>query len=604
MCGIADAADLYVARNGNDGNPGTHERPLATLAQARHAVRELKEKRGPTVGPITVWLVAGTYELAAPFQLDERDGGTANSPVTYRAEKGAPVSISGGKRISADRLQEVRDATAIERLDPSVRDKVRCCDLASLDITDLGEMSRAALNGGPMLELFIDGRAMPMARWPNKGWATYGKVIDRGSIPRFQEKPERPGTLEYTGDRPERWTKAEEIWLHGYWAFDWYDDILKVKTLDTTKRQITFTTPHMYGLVPNRRYAALNLIEEIDTPGEWVLDRRAGALYLYPPGPLAGAQIVVSMVAEPLFTLTRTSYVTIRDLTFEYGRDSAVVVRGGVANLIAGCTVRNMGTSAIDIEPAVVKSDGPLRVETGDEIADGRRNRVVGCDIYGVGTSGISISGGDRRTLAPAGHEAVNNDVHHYSRRKRTNCPAISLAGVGNRAAHNFIHDAPHMGLFYSGNDHVIEFNEFCRLCWETGDVGVIYSGRDWTFRGNVVRYNFIHHTIAPGRVGSMGVYLDDSHSSTHIYGNVFYKTDYGAFIGGGRDNVVENNVFVDCRKAVHLDNRSQGWAHQYQKPGGDHRMYGKLKDVRHDKPPYATRYPKLATILTENPHE
>ena len=604
MCGTAGAADLYVARNGDDSNPGTRESPLATLVQARDAVRELKEKRKPAVEPITVWLAPGTYELAAPFRLDAGDGGTANAPVTYRAEKGPSVSISGGKQIPADRLQKVRNAIALARLDPSVRDKVRCCDLASLGVTDLGELNRSALNGGPMLELFINGRAQPMARWPNKGWATYGKVIDRGSIPRWQEKPERPGTLEYTGDRPERWVKADEIWLHGYWAFDWYDDVLKVKTLDATKRHITFTTPHMYGLVPNRRYAALNMLEEIDMPGEWVLDRTAGVLYLYPPGPLADANIVVSMLAEPLFTLTRTSYVTIRDLTFEYGRDSAVVVRGGIANLIAGCTIRNMGTRAIDIGPAVVKSDGPLRVETGDEITDGRRNRVVGCDIYGVGTIGIAMNGGDRRTLAPAGHEAVNNNIHHYSRRKRTNCPAIGLVGVGNRVAHNFIHDAPHIGLFYSGNDHVIELNEACRLCWETGDVGVFYSGRDWTFRGNVVRHNFIHHTIAPGRVGSMGVYLDDGHSSTHIYGNVFYKTDYAAFIGGGRDNVVENNVFVDCRKAVHLDNRSQGWAHKYQKRGGDHRMYGKLQDVRHSRPPHSTRYAALARILDESPHE
>ena len=103
--------------------------------------------------------------------------------MTYRAEKGASVSISGGKQIPADPLQGVRDTIARERLAPSVRDKVRCCDLASFGITDLGELNRRAFNGGPMLELFIDGRAMPMSRWPNQGWATYGKVLDSGSIP-------------------------------------------------------------------------------------------------------------------------------------------------------------------------------------------------------------------------------------------------------------------------------------------------------------------------------------------------------------------------------------------------------------------------------------
>ena len=103
------------------------------------------------------------------------------------------------------------------------------------------------------------------------------------------------------------------------------------------------------------------------------------------------------------------------------------------------------------------------------EDVDGRRNGVVACDVYDIGTSGISLTGGDRRSLAPAGLFAVNNDIHHYSRRKRTNCPAITLNGVGNRMAHNRIHDAPHTGVFYSGNDHVLEFNEAYRLAWETG---------------------------------------------------------------------------------------------------------------------------------------
>jgi len=567
-------------------------------------VREIKQRTGLPANGLTVWLAGGTYELARPFELDQHDSGTAESRVTYRARPGASVRISGGRAIRSQAFAPVEDEVAVRRLGESVRDKVRQCDLGAAGVTDRGRLDRGALKGGPMLELFINGRAMPVARWPNEGWAQYGKVVDAGSVPRWKEKPDRPGTLEYTGSRPERWAEAKDVWLHGYYAFDWYDDVLQVKTLDTETKRITFTTPHMYGLKSNRRFAALNLLEEIDRPGEWVLDHKAGRLYLYPPSDLAGATIVVSALDRPLFRLTRASHITIRDLTFEYGRAKAIEMAGGVENLIAGCTIRNLGTSAISIGPAESRRDGALRIETGDPVVDGRRNRVVGCDIYNVGTSGISLSGGDRRTLAPAGHEAVNNDIHHYSRRKRTNCPAIGLSGVGNRAAHNFIHDAPHTGLRYSGNDHVIELNEACRLCWETGDVGVFYSGRDWTFRGNVVRHNFIHHIDAPGHVGSMAVYLDDSHSSTRICGNVFYKTDYAAFIGGGRDNVVDNNIFVECKRSMHLDNRSQGWAHKYQKPGGDHRMYGKLKDVRHDQPPHSTRYPELARILDESPHE
>jgi parallel beta-helix repeat protein len=610
VCGCAsqqqepDTHVIHVAPKTGDRGNGTRRKPFATLEQARDEIRQIKERDGGLTRPVTVLLAPGAYELAAPFELTDADSGTPETNIEYRAEPGGLVRISGGRAVPRNAFSPVTDETVLSRIDPAVRGSVLQCDLGALGITDLGALDRGALNGGPMLEVFYRGRALPLSRWPNTGWAKYGNVVDPGSVPRWNEKPDRPGTLEYTGNRPERWTDAPEIWLHGYYAFDWYDDVLKVGELDTEAKKITFTTPHTYGLKSGKRYAALNLLEEIDTPGEWMLDRTKGILYLLPPGQMDENGVVLSMCELPLVRMNRTSHVTLRGLTFEYGRGSAVRIAGGTDNLIAGCTVRNMGCGAIYIGPEEARMDGQLRVETGDPVADGRRNGVLSCDIYNVGTSGITLSGGDRRTLTPANHYAVNNDIHHYSRRKRTNCPAIGLEGVGNRAAHNFIHDAPHTGLFYGGNDHLIEFNEAARLCWETGDVGVFYSGRNWTFRGNVVRHNFIHHTIAPGAVGSMGVYLDDSHSSTAVVGNVFYRTDYAAFIGGGRDNLIENNIFVDCRKAVHLDNRSQGWANKYQKPGGDHRMYAKLKEIRHDQPPYSIRFPELARILDENPHE
>ena len=58
-----------------------------------------------------------------------------------------------------------------------------------------------------------------------------------------------------------------------------------------------------------------------------------------------------------------------------------------------------------------------------------------------------------------------------------------------------------------------------------------------------------------------MGIYLDDSFSSATIYGNVFFDVTAAAFIGGGRDNVVDNNLFVECNPALHIDARGMGVA-------------------------------------------
>jgi hypothetical protein len=56
--------------------------------------------------------------------------------------------------------------------------------------------------------------------------------------------------------------------------------------------------------------------------------------------------------------------------------------------------------------------------------------------------------------------------------------------------------------------------------------------------------------------MGSMGVYMDDCVSGTEIFGNVFYRVHRAAFLGGGCDHQVVNNIFVDCDSAVESDGR------------------------------------------------
>ena len=63
---------------------------------------------------------------------------------------------------------------------------------------------------------------------------------------------------------------------------------------------------------------------------------------------------------------------------------------------------------------------------------------------------------------------------------------------MGNRAAHNLIHDGPRMGIMFSGNNLVLEYNHVRHMNLETEDTGAVYTGgRDWiSSRGTVIRYN------------------------------------------------------------------------------------------------------------------
>jgi hypothetical protein len=68
------------------------------------------------------------------------------------------------------------------------------------------------------------------------------------------------------------------------------------------------------------------------------------------------------------------------------------------------------------------------------------------------------------------------------------------------------------------------------------------------------------------------------------------------AFIGGGHDNVVENNVFVDCKPALHVDARMMGWASDSVPI-----MKQRLEEVPYRDEPWRSRYPQLLTYLEGN---
>ncbi|HEX2949722.1 MAG TPA: right-handed parallel beta-helix repeat-containing protein, partial [Armatimonadota bacterium] len=203
--------------------------------------------------------------------------------------------------------------------------------------------------------------------------------------------------------------------------------------------------------------------------------------------------------------------------------------------------------------------------------------------------------GGDRKTLLSADLAAVNNHIHHFGQWSRCYQPAVMVTGVGNRVAHNVIHDGPHNAIQLGGTDHVIEYNEISRVCLETGDVGAFYMGRDWTQRGNIIRYNYFHDTGGVG-MGSMAVYLDDCTSGTTVFGNIFYRTTRAAFIGGGCDNVVENNIFVECKPAVSLDGRGLDTSPTWHNMVYD-TMRKRLDAMNYHQPPYAEQYPELAKL-------
>ena len=564
----AAPAQFYVATDGVDANPGSKTAPFATLQRARDAIRALKQTDTFPPDGAEVLVAAGSYFLNEALVLDENDTG----PVTYRAIEKGTARIIGGRKI--DQWQPVTDPAVLVRLDPAAREHILVSDLKAAGITELGRPDRL----GP--EVFFNQRAMTLARWPNEGFVKIKSMVGEPvQIDRYQKHLE--GHFVYEDDRPARWTQESDAWLHGYWFHDWSEQSMKIGSIDPAKKEIRLTgKEHNYGYRKGQWYFAFNLLSEIDQPGEWYIDRTQHLLYFWPPEPIAGSETLVT-VQENLLRMDKVSNTTFSGFVFEACRGRAISIKEGKGNAILHATIRNTG-------------------ERGISITDGKQHRIAHCEITQTAAGGVTVYAGDRKTLTPAGHAIEHNHIHHYARIKRTYTPAIQLNGVGNRAAHNLIHHAPHMGIGFGGNDQLIEYNEIHHVCLESNDAGAIYAGRDWTARGHVLRHNYLHDVSGFEDRGAVGIYLDDAFSSAEIYGNIFHRVTRAVMIGGGRDTTVRHNIFVDCKPAFWVDSRGTGWANRYIVPGGGWHMQEKLTKANYTQPPYSVRYPKLVGILED----
>jgi hypothetical protein len=381
--------------------------------------------------------------------------------------------------------------------------------------------------------------------------------------------------------------EEKDAFLHGYWFWAWADSYERITAIDPQKRELTLAEPwHRYGYRKGQPYYAVNLLAELDAPGEWYLDRQTAKLYFYPPADLAQATVELSVFDRPMVCLERVEHVTLEGLAWDLGAADAVMLRGCRHCLLNGCTVRRFAGEGVIV-------DG------------GTACGLLACNIDSLGRGGISMSGGDRKTLTPAGHFVENCHIHHLSRIHPTYTPAVRLTGVGSRIAHNLFHDIASSAINLAGNEHLVELNEAYNIVMESDDQGGVDMFGNPTYRGNVFRYNYWHHVgdwqgVSPHPPGGRaGIRLDDAISGVLVYGNVFYRSSTGTWpfgglqIHGGKDNVVDNNLFVDCQVAISFSPWGEKRWREYTQTT--------LAAGDIDRQLYLRRYPAL-TRLSETP--
>lgn len=640
-------ADLFVSPGGSDRNPGTEELPFRTITAARDAARRRSEPVTVEVqaGVYTECLEFDRADSGDTYLTRENAVITGGVQIPYREteepseEMRARLCPEAAERVRAIDLKRygvsrevyetlyaigrystdgkydgVSSGVNLEVFEDGCRMTLARYPnqgwLTLADVADVGDAAefppqnywrgweerRNHRSGLYLIDEETNERVKGWGKFAGeanervKGWREPdGETNERVKDWREPARETNEGVKDWrkpdgeTNKSVKGWREPDEVWMAGYFYWDWADSSTPVRFC-TENRAVIPAFVSRFGARRDAMYYFYNVPEELDVPGEFWIDRKEGILYVYPRG-RADSLFEISVADRPLIKFSGACNMTFEGFALTNVRHTAVEGRGD-GNVLRGLSVRNAAVHGIDLA--------------------GYRNLAEDCEVSHTGCGGIYLTGGEREALIPGENAARNNFVHDFARVCRTYQAGVRLQGVGNRCEHNEICGSPHLAVSYEGNEHVIEYNYIHDVVQHSGDAGAVYSGFDWAAHETVIRYNLIEN-VGDGEFAPNGIYWDDGLSGQTAYGNILRNVKGRAFLaGGGRDNVIRGNLILgECVAPVSYDDRNRegffhgGWA-RASCAGPEAPHWRKLAAVPYRSEIWRERYPTLARVTTD----
>ncbi|MBI3867449.1 MAG: PDZ domain-containing protein [Verrucomicrobia bacterium] len=553
--GQTPAAEWHVATDGNDADPGTKEKPFATLQRAQQSARQ-SSGAGKAVRVI---LRGGTYYLPETLMFTSIDSGSKDAPVAYQAFEGEAPVISGGVRLTNLNWGPFKKGIYQARLPAGFA-------------TD---------------QLFVNGVLQPMARYPN--FNPNERIYNGYAADAFGP------------ERVRGWADPTGGFIHAMHAAEWggfHFRITGKKSENTVGYEGGWQNNRPAGMHPRFRFVE-NIFEELDAPGEWFVDQKSATLYYYPPAGVDPSTATFEAVRLRRLLEFRgaidapTRFIELKGLTFRHAartfmenkeplvrsdwttyRGGAVFYNGAEDCLLEDCFIDQVGGNAVFVNHY------------------NRRVTVRGCHIARAGGNGVAFVGDPESARVPRGWNDRSQSLASLDRApgpKNSNYPAdclvddclIYLTGrvekqtapvqielsQGITVRHCSLYDVPRAAINIGDGcwgGHLIEFCDIFDTVKETGDHGSFNSwGRDrfWNLAGldlndkatweaeqklpllDAARPTVIRNNRWRCDHG-WDIDLDDGSSNYHLYNNLCLNG--GLKLREGFYRIAENNIFIN----------------------------------------------------------
>lgn len=553
------SADFYLSPNGSDAWSGTlaspnaqgTDGPFATLERARDAVRDLKKSKSTD---LLVLIREGTYRLAKTVVFGLEDSGVGDSTVTYAAYPGETPVFSSGREIKG-----WKKVTA---------------ELPGLPKEAIGKLWVASVSDR-FLTLYDDEGMLPRAQSE--------RFVPKGSTTELQ----------FPEGKLKNWPNVEDVEIVVRPTRLWTMNVLPLVSVDEEAGIARTAIPATYGMNKIGCWVE-NVLEELDKPGEWVLNTKEGKVYLWPRGesPVMAPQLIEFIRIEGAINEQCPKDIPVRNLcfrglTFKHGerytlaKDDAGTQHDWDMFDKANALVRLRGTENCTIDQChfLYSGSGAIRVDL-----HGQKNQITGNHVEHLGGGGILLCGYGPGTKDVNKNNLVYNNNIHYVGEIYWQSPGIFLCQSGkNRVANNLIHHTNYSGMIVSGivtrffvqqnkressrairwheigeaprnptlddvrpylhtRNNLIENNEIHNVMQILGDGNGIYIRGAGP--GNVIRGNYIHHLVSPIN-GQGGMRTDGGQMDTLFAGNVLYKCNSQGMTLK-LNNRFENNIIAD----------------------------------------------------------
>ncbi|EMI19638.1 putative secreted protein [Rhodopirellula maiorica SM1] len=568
VCGAAEpTANFFVATDGRDewsgtlttANPQRADGPFATLERARDAVRDTKNDK-PT--DIVVLVRGGRYQLNNTIVFGLEDSAVGDATITYAAYPGETPVFSSGREIK--NWKKVTE------------------DLPGLPTAAHGNVLMADVSDR-FFTLYDDEGLLPRAR-------------SAGFIPLKGGSRNR---LHFPAGKLKDWSNIHDVEIVVRPHHAWIVNILPLESVDESKQiastsiDATYAMNSLHFLKTTDSCWVENVLDELDQPGEWVLNTQEDKLYLWPrnnsPVLAAGLTELIRIEGEidkpgPQDTPVRN--LCFRGLTFLHGErysiasDDAGLQHDWEMYDKASAMVRLRGTENCRIEQCrfAHSGSGAIRIDL-----HGQQNTLSSNVIEHIGGTGILLCGYGPGTKDVNRKNLVYNNHIHHTGQIYSHSPGIMVWQSGeNRVANNLVHHTPYTGIILSGcmtdfftrqgrelgrtirrheiarlprnpqlddvrsylhtRDNVIEYNEIHHAMESLGDGNAIYIRGAGA--GNQIRHNYIHHLVTP-MIMQAAIRTDGGQMDTTIAGNLIYKCMSQGIILK-LNNRCENNIVAE----------------------------------------------------------